>query len=78
MWNSAPGEGGAFQVMSAGYRQQAWPQNMQPGSGDDHADSHVEAKETRRGSHMSVGTMPLTSSESLGDREGSVFFSGES
>lgn len=78
VWGSATGEAGAFQVMPAGYRQQAWPQHMQTGSGgDDHADAHVEAKETRRGSHMSVGTMPLTSSESLGDREGGVFFSGE-
>lgn len=52
---------------------------MQTGSGGgDHADAHVEEKETRRNSHMSVGTMPLTSTESLGDREGGVFFSAES
>lgn len=74
------GEGGTFQAMSAGYRQQqGWPQQIQTGSGtDEHADAtHVEAKETRRGSHMSVGTLPLTSSESLGDGEGGVFFSAE-
>lgn len=67
--------------MSAQYRQQqqAWPQHMQTGSGgNDHADSHVEAKEARRGSHVSVGTLPLTSTESNGDRDGGVFFSAES
>ena len=78
LWTSTSGEGGDFQMMSAGYRQQAWPQQMQAGSGGDHGDAHVEEKETRRNSHISVGTMPLTSTESLGDREGSVFFSAES
>ena len=80
------GDGGGFQTMPpAGYRQQqGWPQHIQTGGGggaggaDDQADAtHVEAKETRRGSHMSVGTLPLTSSESLGDGEGGVFFSAE-
>ncbi|CAM9732540.1 unnamed protein product [Scytosiphon promiscuus] len=80
IWSSA-GEGGAFQVASAGARRQGWPHQMQTGpEGDDHGGGgHVEAKEARRGSHHSVGTMPLTSSESLGDGEGSssVFFSAE-
>lgn len=81
LWNSStPGEGGGdFSVMSTGYRQQPWAQQMPTSSGGvDQGDAHVEEKETRRNSHMSVGTMPLTSTESLGDREGGVFFSAES
>lgn len=82
MWSPA-GEGN-FRVGAAEARQQGWPhQMMQAGgpSGDDHADSsHVEEKQTRRGSHHSVGTLPLTSSESIGGVESSsnsVFFSSE-
>lgn len=81
MWSSE-GEG-AFQVGAAEARQQqGWPHQMQPGPpGDDHeGDGHVEMKESRRGSHHSVGTLPLTSSESMGGVESSssgVFFSAE-
>ncbi|CBJ29373.1 EsV-1-7 [Ectocarpus siliculosus] len=79
MWSS-PGEG-VFQATSAGARQQGWPHQMQNGrTGDEGGGGggHAEAKATRRGSHHSVGTMPLTSSESLGDGDGgSVFFSAE-
>lgn len=82
MWSS-PGEG-VFQATSAGARQQGWPHQMQNGrTGDESGGGgggggHAEAKATRRGSHHSVGTMPLTSSESLGDGDGgSVFFSAE-
>ena len=81
MWGS--GGEGAFQVGAAEARQQqGWPHQMQPGPpGDDHAgDGHVEMKESRRGSHHSVGTLPLTSSESMGGVESSssgVFFSSE-
>lgn len=77
MWRSAAGDVVGFQVASAGYRQNPWPQHMQTGTADDGADAQVEAKETRRGSHMSVGTLPLTSAESMGDREEGVFFSAE-
>lgn len=78
-WNSSAGEGrGTFQATSDGHRQHAWPQHMQAESGrDDNADTHVEAKEARMGSHVSVGTTPLTSSESIENRESSLFFSAE-
>lgn len=79
MWSS--GGEGAFQVGAAEARQQqGWPHQMQPGGppGDDHegGDGHVEMKESRRGSHHSVGTLPLTSSESMGgvDSNSGVFF----
>lgn len=75
VWNSTTGEVG-FQV-TPGYRPNALSQHMQTGAGDAGTDANVEAKETRRGSHMSVGTLPLTSAESMGDREGGVFFSAE-
>ena len=84
MWGPT-GEGN-FRVGAADARQQqGWPQQMmqQAGGaqGDDHADSsHVEEKQARRGSHHSVGTLPLTSSESMGVESGGsngVFFSAE-
>lgn len=77
-WNAA-GEG-AFQVGAAEARRQGWPHQVQAGDDHEGGSGHVEMKESRRGSHVSVGTLPLTSSESLGDREGSsssVFFSAE-
>lgn len=79
MWSSAGGGEGAAEAR----QQQGWPHQMQPGpSGDDHegGDGHVEMKESRRGSHHSVGTLPLTSSESMGGVESNssgVFFSAE-
>eukprot|EP00752_Nemacystus_decipiens_P003145 g2912.t1 len=80
MWGGSGGEG-AFQVGAAEARQQGWPRQMQPGPpGDDHeGDGHVEMKDSRRGSHHSVGTLPLTSSESMGVDSASsgVFFSAE-
>lgn len=76
-WRSAAGDVAGFHMASAAFRQQSpWPQHLQTGPADDGADAQVEAKEAaRRGSHVSVGTLPLTSSESIGDREGGVFFS---